>query len=147
MTHAKTRQNSHPLNSGNILMAVTQSYKSTIDSPYCSGGGRGSVHCTVDGRLHPEASMWVKSLRQATVASSIQLEEVDFYGNVMAPLDTAKKDKGKRRDWLTLLDYRESSVWLERSVRMTNYMSVESVANHVAFLCLSLQYPKDHHVP
>jgi len=95
----------HPLNSGNILTgrySVIQVAPSTLLTVQVAEGGSVQLYPLTSPPSQKQA-MWVKSLRQATVASSIQLEEVDFYGNVMAPLDTAKKDKGKRRDWLTLL--------------------------------------------
>ncbi|TFY59854.1 hypothetical protein EVG20_g7635, partial [Dentipellis fragilis] len=65
----------------------------------------------------PKSAPWIPSLRFATEAGSIRLREVDATGNPLPPLEkSAKEDKGKRRDWLTLL-VRETLVDLKYTTR------------------------------
>jgi len=100
MTHAKTRQNSPSIEFWKHLTgrySVIQVAPSTLLTVQWRKGQRAIV--PVDVASIPEASHVVKSLRQATVASSINSKRSTSMVRD-GPLDTAKKDKGKRRDWL-----------------------------------------------
>ncbi|KAI0055886.1 AAA family ATPase [Artomyces pyxidatus] len=58
----------------------------------------------LSGNQSQTAAAWLPPMREAFEAGDVRLREVDLAGlPISAPSQKAKRDKGKRRDWLPLL--------------------------------------------